>query len=78
MPEIIEEENQEEIVNEPIPVWENPKGLKVGDLVQFRYSKNTKLKVGEIVVLYSDGKADVYVMAEAKVYNTQSIKLKKI
>ena len=54
------------------------KEIKVGDLVKFSAKKTMPAKTGEVVVLYEDGKADVYVMDEGKVYNTLVIKLKKI
>ena len=56
----------------------NMQELKIGDLVKFSAKKTMPAKTGEVVVLYEDGKADVYVMDEGKVYNTLVSKLKKI
>lgn len=52
--------------------------LKIGDLVRFSAKKTIPAKTGEIVALYSDETADVYVMAEVKVYRVLISKLRKI
>lgn len=52
--------------------------LKIGDLVRFSVKKTIPAKTGEIIALYSDETADVYVMAEVKVYRVLISKLRKI
>lgn len=52
--------------------------LKIGDLVKFSAKKTMPAKTGQVVVLYGDETADVYVMDEVKVYRVLISKLRKI
>lgn len=54
------------------------KEIKVGDLVKFSVKKTKPAKTGEVVVIYGDGKVDVYVIDEGKVYKVVISKLRKI
>lgn len=52
--------------------------IEVGDLVKFSAKKTIPVKTGEVVAIYDDETADVYVMAEVRVYRVKISKLKKV
>ncbi len=56
---------------------ENQK-IIIGCLVRFSVKKTMPAKTGQVVVLYGDGTADVYVMDELKIYKVLISKLRKI
>ena len=52
--------------------------FKVGDLVRFSAKRTMPAKTGEIVVIYEDETADVYVMDEGRVYRAKISRLVKV
>ena len=52
--------------------------ITIGCLVRFSIKKTMPAKTGQVVTLYGDETADVYVMDEGKVYKVLISKLRKI